>query len=156
MTLTYMTAMRLRDPVRDLPRVEMRRVDTPELALIVSDLNCEAYGIPVEWGRTANAGGHMWLQEAIGFVSFADGVPVSTATVIPASECLNVVCVATHQEQRGRGYAEAVMRHALAAAEAETGFRRTILHATDAGYPIYARMGYEPGVRLGIWALEQH
>jgi GNAT superfamily N-acetyltransferase len=156
MTLTYMTTKELARPVRELPSMEMRRVDTPELALVVSDLNCEAYGIPKEWGRSANAEGHLWLQDAIGFVSFVDGEPASTATVIPGAGCLNVVCVATPDARRGKGYAEAVMRHALAVARSETGLERTVLHATDAGYPIYERMGYNPGVRIGIWALEQH
>jgi hypothetical protein len=35
------------------------------------------------------------------------------------------------------------MRHALSAAADKFGERPSFLHATDAGRPIYARMGYE-------------
>jgi GNAT superfamily N-acetyltransferase len=156
MTLTYMTAGGLAPPVRELPRVEMRAVDSADLALVVSDLNCEAYGMPADWGRSANAGGQMWLEDAIGFVAFVDDEPVSTATVIPTAGRLNVVCVATASDHRNNGYAEAVMRHTLAVAEDITGLDRTVLHATDAGFTIYKRMGYTPGVQLGIWSPEQH
>jgi predicted N-acetyltransferase YhbS len=54
-----------------------------------------------------------------------------------------VAFVATEPAHQRRGYGEAVMRHALDAAAAAHGEHPTILHATDAGRPIYARMGYE-------------
>jgi predicted acetyltransferase len=55
-----------------------------------------------------------------------------------------VALVATMPDQQRRGYAEAAMRHALDSAAARHGDTPTTLHATDAGRPIYARMGYEP------------
>jgi hypothetical protein len=36
------------------------------------------------------------------------------------------------------------MRHALDVAAATYGEKPTFLHATDAGRPVYERMGYEP------------
>ena len=35
------------------------------------------------------------------------------------------------------------MRHALDVAGAKYGEKPTVLHATDGGRPVYARMGYE-------------
>ena len=51
-------------------------------------------------------------------------------------------------KSRDAGYsrltsAEAVMRHALETAVDAHGETPTMLHATDAGRPIYARMGYQ-------------
>jgi hypothetical protein len=40
------------------------------------------------------------------------------------------------------GYADAVMRQALADARVRWGIERTVLHATPAGRPMYTRMGY--------------
>ena len=54
-----------------------------------------------------------------------------------------VALVATDPAHQRRGYGEAAMRHALDAAAQSHGDRPTFLHATDAGRPIYARMGYE-------------
>jgi GNAT superfamily N-acetyltransferase len=52
--------------------------------------------------------------------------------------------VVTHPSHQKKGFAEAAMRHALSVAAERFGERPTFLHATDAGRPIYARMGYEP------------
>ena len=38
----------------------------------------------------------------------------------------------------------AVMRHVLDRAASAFGERPTVLHATDAGRPVYERMGYTP------------
>ena len=51
---------------------------------------------------------------------------------------------ATAPAYRRRGYGEAVMRRALEVAASAHGECPTVLHATDAGRPIYARMGYAP------------
>jgi ribosomal protein S18 acetylase RimI-like enzyme len=53
-----------------------------------------------------------------------------------------VALVATDPSTQRRGYAEAAMRHALEVAAEQHGDCPTVLHATDAGRPTYARMGY--------------
>jgi predicted GNAT family acetyltransferase len=53
-----------------------------------------------------------------------------------------VALVATDPSQQRRGYADAAMRGALQHAAVVHGERPTVLHATDAGRPIYERMGY--------------
>ena len=50
--------------------------------------------------------------------------------------------VATDPAQNRRGYAEAAMRHALQAAAEAHGELPSVLHATEAGRPLYERMGY--------------
>ena len=57
-------------------------------------------------------------------------------------ECLYAALVATVPEARGKGYADATLRRSLHRAHEATGFTRTILHATEAGYPVYKRLGY--------------
>jgi len=53
-----------------------------------------------------------------------------------------VALVATLPEYRRRGYAEAVMRKALGEASRAHGVERTVLHASDMGFPVYRDMGY--------------
>ena len=73
----------------------------------------------------------------------SDGQPASCAAVLDVDGYRYVALVATHPTQQRRGFAEAAMRHALDAAASAHGERPTVLHATDAGRPLYARMGYE-------------
>ena len=61
--------------------------------------------------------------------------------------------VASAATEMNKGYAEAVIRHSLARAVAATGLRRTVLHATQAGQPLYTSMGYRPTSRFTMYAL---
>jgi GNAT superfamily N-acetyltransferase len=65
-----------------------------------------------------------------------------------------VALVATSPDHQRKGYAEAVMRRALDEAREAWGVRRTVLHATAAGQPIYRRMGYADTVRFDAFAGE--
>jgi predicted N-acetyltransferase YhbS len=53
-----------------------------------------------------------------------------------------VALVATEPGQQRRGFGEATMRQALENAARAHGETPTVLHATDAGRPVYERMGY--------------
>ena len=152
MHVTYMTADELEPPSRPEPSLQYTLIDTEERARIALDMNCECYGMPIDLGRSALAGGAMWMKDAYGYLAYNDGVPVSTATVLNGGDCVNAICVATPAEHQRKGYAEAVLRHSLAEARQATGFQRMVLHATDAGYPIYKRMGFKPVVSMMIWA----
>lgn len=152
MHLTYMTATDLHPPNRPEPQLEYERVNSEDLAQLVLDMNCECYGMPAETGRSALAGGAMWMEDTYGYIGYSDGTPVSTATTLNDGDCLNAICVATPAQHQRRGYAEAVLRHSLREAQRGTGLRRMVLHATDAGYPIYKRMGFEPVVSMMVWA----
>ena len=152
MHVTYMSATELAPPVRPEPPLEYRLVDSEELARVVMDMNSGSYGMPLEMGRSALAGGAMWLQDTYGYIAYSDGVPVSTATTLNAGDCLNAICVATPEEHQRRGYAEAVLRHSLNQARRSTGLQRMVLHATDAGYPIYKRMGFDAVASMIVWA----
>jgi GNAT superfamily N-acetyltransferase len=104
------------------------------------DVNSAAYGMPLDSAKGALGAG-FWADHvpALGLVR---GTPVSSAAVIMADGYRYVALVATEPTHQRRGYGEAAMRHALDVAARRFGERPTFLHATEAGRPIYARMGY--------------
>jgi hypothetical protein len=59
--------------------------------------------------------------------------------------------VATSKTHRGLGLAELVIRTSLEDAGKSTGIERTILHATDDGFPVYLRMGYRSVVKFPLY-----
>jgi GNAT superfamily N-acetyltransferase len=81
-------------------------------------------------------------------VAYEGAKPVATATAIINDNCIFLFLVATLPEARRKGYGEAVVRHALQTAHEATGITRTVLHATDAGYPVYLRIGYHPTAKF--------
>jgi GNAT superfamily N-acetyltransferase len=109
-----------------------------------AELNCVSYSIPIETSLSLVNEHTLWHQHAYGFVAYEGDKPVSTATAIINEGCLFLFLVATSPDARRKGYGEAVVRHALQTAYEATGIRRTVLHATEDGYPLYLRLGYRP------------
>jgi GNAT superfamily N-acetyltransferase len=143
MKATGMVAERLVAPRRPGPEeLEIRTKVDETIVRAMFDVNCESYGIPLEQGLASIRPG-MFENGVWCATGWIGGHPVSVAAVYLVGDCLYVAWVATAPGSRRRGYAETVMRRALADASAATGITRTTLHASVAGRPIYEAMGYE-------------
>jgi ribosomal protein S18 acetylase RimI-like enzyme len=141
--LTGMRAERLAPATRFPEGLLLAVPGDDDSCTAVFDVNAAAYGVSLDackptYGKPAFWSGHV---PALGRV---DGTPVASAAVFMVDGHRYVALVATMPEQQRRGYAEAVMRHALDVAATTYGEKPTFLHATDAGRPVYARMGYQP------------
>lgn len=135
----------LATPRYTLPAVEFVRAISRDTAWKALDLNTRAYSMPLEiTDSVVDSGAYFRDQEReFGFVAVVDGEPVATATVIEINGWLYVAAVATAPGHRQKGYAEAVMRHALTAAAAARGITRTALDASLMGSTLYKQMGYK-------------
>lgn len=149
---TGMVAEDLAPPRRSPPAaLEMRGADGTASYRELSDLNMAAYSMPAEWGHEAFAREDLFRRDVWPDVGYAGGAPVSTSTTALVDGRLYVMMVATDAAHRNKGYAEAVMRRSLARAQAATSVRRTVLHATPAGAPLYASMGYRATARFTMY-----
>ncbi|MGH2924824.1 MAG: GNAT family N-acetyltransferase [Solirubrobacterales bacterium] len=79
-----------------------------------------------------------------------DGSPASVLGTVDDGEDCGVYLVATLAEHRGRGLARRLLHAALAEAR-DRGRLTSSLQATKAGYPVYARLGYEPICAIEMW-----
>jgi predicted acetyltransferase len=61
---------------------------------------------------------------------------------------VGVYCVATLPGHERKGYAETMVRHAVARA----GLGQSILQATSPGFSLYRRMGYEVVTHFAIYS----
>ncbi|WBB58556.1 GNAT family N-acetyltransferase [Streptomyces sp. WMMC500] len=130
------------EPVhRDLTFV---RVSTDEQLRAYADLNARAYGFPLEEGRDGLVGSTLWKNGVYAYLAMRGDVPVACAGAVAADGRLFVVLVATDPEWQRRGYGEAVTRKALHEGARATGLTRATLHATEAGAPVYTRIGFKP------------
>lgn len=109
----------------------------------VIDVNSAAYDMDLGAGKDL-LGPRLSWQEHFPVIGCVDGQPASSTTVLMADGYRYVAMVATVPERRLRGYADAVMRRALAEAAQVHGDRPTVLHATDHGRWVYEKMGYVP------------
>lgn len=134
------------------PTLRIERVTDETGLLAYAQVNCAAYGFPLEAAQTALKGSELWKQ-SFTYMGYANGRPVTTASAIVNGGALYLALVATIPEARGNGYAETIVRHALHNAHQATGLTRSILHATDAGFPVYRRVGYQATARIMAYQL---
>jgi GNAT superfamily N-acetyltransferase len=139
--LTGMRADHVAEPP-DIPaglRLTVPRDD--EACASILDVNSAAYGMDLAASKPLLGRGDFWHGH-FPVIGVADGAPASTAAVLMVDDIRYVALVATAPGQQRRGFADVTMRLALQVAADVHGQRPTVLHATDAGRPVYERMGY--------------
>jgi GNAT superfamily N-acetyltransferase len=107
----------------------------------ILDINAAAYGMDFGAAKDLIGTSSFWANH-IPVIGAVSGTPVVTASVLMTDNCRYVALVATDPAWQRRGLAEAAMRRALELSAAVHGERPTLLHATEAGRPVYERMGY--------------
>lgn len=83
----------------------------------------------------------------------AEGQAASCSAVFNVDGLRYVAFVATHPSAQRKGYAEATMRDVLDRSLGAGLGERTYLHASAAGRPVYARMGYTVTAEHTVYAL---
>jgi GNAT superfamily N-acetyltransferase len=121
-------------PTDDLAR-ELLDKSTSALAALLADGSYVGWLAVGDHGKViAGAGAH--IKPQLPRMSH-DGARVE---VMPVPLVVNVY---TEREYRGQGVARALMRVLMQWAS-EVGSDRVVLHASDAGRPLYASLGFDP------------
>jgi ribosomal protein S18 acetylase RimI-like enzyme len=85
----------------------------------------------------------LWGGPNHGFLLYENGAAVAGGSASFVEGVSYIGWMATLPEYRGRGYAEALLRHMDAYMRRQYGVNETVLHATEMGRPIYERMGFQ-------------
>jgi GNAT superfamily N-acetyltransferase len=99
------------------------------------------FGMPIEFARVILSAALLHDPDAAMAVGYVGGRPVTTALLARSGDTAGVYNVATLDEHRGRGYGEAAT-WAVIAEGLHRGCTHAVLQSSDAGYPVYARMGF--------------
>ena len=143
MPLTGMIAQHVALPSNGAAELQLMRPQDDDRCAAIVDVNSLAYGMDLEAAKAILGKQAFWAGHfpALGL---AEGTPACAAAVMMVDGYRYVALVATDPARQRRGYGELVMRHALALSALAHGDVPTTLHATEAGRPIYERMGYVP------------
>jgi hypothetical protein len=141
MPLTGMRAEHVGEP-HDPPGLHLTVPRDDASCCTVVDVNTAAYGMDLDAGKALLGRAEFWKGH-FPVVGHADGAPAATAAVLMVDGIRYVALVATVPGQQRRGFGDAAMRLALQLAADVHGQKPTVLHATEAGRPVYERMGYE-------------
>jgi GNAT superfamily N-acetyltransferase len=142
-SIAGMYADDLAPPTRPAPTgLEFRSCSQPEVCADIATVNTLAYHMPAELGRCMN---HppLWQPDSYGAVAYFEGKPVATTGVFPVEGTIYIALVATHPDFERRGFAEAVFRHAAEEGRRLHGNLPLTLHATEAGRPVYEKLGFK-------------
>jgi hypothetical protein len=130
-------------PIERMPEgLTLQVADDDAACSAVIDINSEAYGIPLDAAKELWGKGAFWKKhvEVLGLVG---DKPMSSTAVLMVSGYRYVALVATSPGEQRKGYADAAVRHALEISRQRNGNAPTFLHASEAGRPVYERMGYQ-------------
>jgi len=148
--LPGMLAAEVLPPIRELPKMEMRRVCDGPAKDAFCTIGSTCFNVPPVWFCEVFDNHSVWSDFAA-YVGYADGEPVSTAATVIGGGVVGVYNVATMPGRRRGGFGEAVMRHALEQARREHGISRTILQSTPQGFELYERMGYRTVTSIAVF-----
>lgn len=132
------------DPIPAIPEppagLRVERLDAANADAYASVI-AAGFEAPHELASALFGRGLAAATEFVGLLGYLDGEPVATSAVFVGAGVAGVYNVATVPSARGRGVG-AAMTWAAVAAGAEAGATASILQASEAGQPVYERMGY--------------
>jgi ribosomal protein S18 acetylase RimI-like enzyme len=146
-----MLAERIEPVSRWLPDLECRRVASAGTRMAFCEITSIVFEVPFSVSQRIYDSERAWTLGLNGWVGYVQGRAVVTAATLVAAGAVGVYSVATLPRYRKQGYAEALMRRALAEATAETGVECTVLQTTRAGLHMYERMGYRPVTSFSVY-----
>lgn len=154
-----MEAEELEAPLRRLPELQYEPVLTARTRLAFTGLVSIAFHVPYETAKALYLPEERWrpeerLHTALqGWVGYVDGSPVTCSATMNHAGALGIYSVATLREYRRHGYAEAVVRHAVAEHGRLLGDSGPlVLQSTPEGRRLYRAMGFRRTTRFAVYS----
>jgi predicted GNAT family acetyltransferase len=142
-----MTACALDRASRPLQELEFRRVERGPTLDDFRAIGSNCFHVPILWFSEV-FDETIRDREFICWVGYHEGVPVSTAATVRTGETVGLYNIATTPGYRGRGFGEAVTRHAV---EYARPAEKVILQSTTQGLSMYHRMGFDAVTRILVY-----
>jgi predicted GNAT family acetyltransferase len=100
------------------------------------------FGMPMDSVRTFRLERFLENDDVNMFIGRVDGKAVTTATSVVIGKTAGIFQVGTIEQHRGKGFGEVMTARSVQAA-AHAGARIAFLQASNSGFPIYKRMGFQ-------------
>lgn len=139
-------------PRRPLPAPDMRLVCDAETRTGFARLANACFRLPMDFASAAYENPEAWRHPLTMWTAWENGRVVASAATVAAHGALGIYSVGTLPELRGRGYAEAVMRRAIAEARARGAAGPLVLQSSPAGLNLYRKLGFKTTTRFCVFA----
>jgi GNAT superfamily N-acetyltransferase len=136
-----MVAGELAAPKYPAGPLDIREAVGVEMAEAMARLNVTCHEMaPEDIAKMTCA--NLWRAPNHGFLLYVDGAAVAAGSATFVEGISYVGWMATLPEFRGRGFAEAILRHMDEYMRERYGVKESVLHATELGAPVYRRLGF--------------
>lgn len=145
----------LLEPIPSHPELDCRLVENDADRLEFCEINADSYKFSSEWRDDMARWTSQWPKETVRlYIAHRDEEAVSSAMVCRMRDVAYLGFVATRQGHQRKGYAKAIAQYAIAAANDERPCRKSILHSTPSGLPLYRSLSYSEVTTFGIYLAE--
>jgi GNAT superfamily N-acetyltransferase len=136
-----MVAGELLPPKRALGEFVIRDVAGAAMAEEIARLNVVCHEMELKDVAELTCA-RLWEGPNHGFLLYENGVAVAGGSASFVEGVSYIGWLATLPKHRGRGYAEALLRHMDAFMRLRYVVKESVLHATEVGRPVYERVGF--------------
>ena len=137
--------------------MQIRRVEDAAGMQVWTQTFVEGYGLPPDWVAPLGEMMRATLQPPVrchSYLAVLEGQPVAASSVFYHAGVAGIYSVATLKAWRGKGIGAAVTLYPLLAARS-AGYHVGILQASDMGYPVYQRLGFQEVCRMNHYYWQQ-
>ncbi|HVV44395.1 MAG TPA: GNAT family N-acetyltransferase [Bryobacteraceae bacterium] len=148
------------DSLRENPRFSLRSRPAPPLEIRPADdarvmrdfrtVGALCFHVPPAWFAEV-FDDTIPSREFRCWVGYHEGRPVATAATVVAHGVIGLYNVAALPGEQGKGFGEAITRHAISEATRESGLQRVILQSTMQGERLYRKLGFREVSRLVVF-----
>lgn len=139
-------------PRRALPALSYRRVNDATTRRDFSYLVSACFHIPQAVSQKVYEPEDMWRGPLEVWLGYEGDVAVTSTALIEAAGVLGIYSVATLPAWRGRGMAEAIMRHAVADRRLRGVTAPLVLQSSPGGLELYKRLGFKRTTRFFVFS----
>jgi ribosomal protein S18 acetylase RimI-like enzyme len=139
-------------PERILPSIECLKVTDDTTRASFRRIVEVCFQIPHDVARIVYDDPNRWDFPLEVWLGYVEGEPVVSTAVIEAAGAIGIYSVATLPQYRGKGYAEAMMRHAVADLRNRGAAGPIVLQSSPMGIELYRRLGFQRTTRFFIYA----
>jgi ribosomal protein S18 acetylase RimI-like enzyme len=129
-------------------------VQDPKTRFHFIELASTVFALPFQISEQIYGPESTWNSPMSGYVGYIAGRHVSIVATVVGGDSIGVYSLATAPQFQGRGYAETLMRYAIAEAMKTTGLHRSVLQTTRSGKRLYERMGYKSVTKFTVYTRE--
>lgn len=142
----------LTPPRRVLPTLSYRRVNDAGTRRAFAQLVTACFHIPPPISHQVYEPEEMWRGPLEVWLGYDGDFAVTSTALIEAAGVLGLYSVATLPAWRGRGMAEAIMRHAVADRRLRGVTAPLVLQSSPGGLELYKRLGFKRTTRFFVFA----